>query len=48
MAIKDLDDEQEILNLIKKHTPTLKNMTLDAFKECGIKIKEHLVFLTLL
>ena len=41
MTIKDLDDEQEILNLVKKHTPILKDITLDAFRECRIKIKEQ-------
>lgn len=45
MTIKNLDDEQEILNLVKKHTPILKDITLDAFRECRIKIKEHLIFL---
>lgn len=29
---------------MKKHTPILENMTLDAFKECGINIK-HFIFL---
>lgn len=45
ITIKDLDDEQEVFNLIKKHTSILKDITLDTFKECGIAIKKCIVFL---
>ncbi len=45
MIIRDLDDEQEILSLIKKHTTLLKEITLDTLKKCGIQLKELIVFL---
>ncbi|PKP03858.1 MAG: hypothetical protein CVU11_07030 [Bacteroidetes bacterium HGW-Bacteroidetes-6] len=45
MIIRDLDDEQEILSLLKKHTTLLKETSLDTLKKCGIKLKEHLIFL---
>ncbi len=45
MIIRDLDDEQEILSLLKKHTTLLKELTLDTLEKCEIKLKEHIIFL---
>lgn len=44
LTIREWDDE-EILNLIKKHTLLLKNVTLATLKKCGIQIKEYIAFL---
>ena len=38
-------EEEDILNLIKKHTPLLKDTTIDILKNCSIKLKECIVFL---
>lgn len=45
MTIKGLEDEEEIFNLLKKHTSILKDTILDTFKECEITIKKHIVLL---
>ena len=45
MIIRNLDDEQEILSLLKKHTALLKETTIDTLKKCGIKLKEYIIFL---
>jgi tetratricopeptide (TPR) repeat protein len=45
LTIRELDDEEEILNQVKKHTTLLKDTTIDVLKKCGLKIKEHIVFL---
>lgn len=45
LTINELDDDERILSLIKKYTPLLKNSSIDTLRECGIKLKEHIVFL---
>lgn len=47
IRIRRIFDEQNLLNLLKKHTPLLKNATLDTFRKCNIAIKSFLTFLLL-
>jgi tetratricopeptide (TPR) repeat protein len=43
--IKELNGEQEIYDLIKKHTPIFKETKLSTLKQCDINLKEHIIFL---